>query len=188
MEYKDLEKANAEISFIDVKGKNYADVANRVNAFRKLFPNGGITTEIISNDAGVCIIKATCFDEVGKILSTGTAYEKEGSSFINKTSYIENCETSAVGRALGFIGIGVDNDIASVQEVLNAEQQQIDIKNINKSMVTALKEKCKNDNVPEEIILKKCKVKKFEDLSNKVYSNVVNNWDQVLEIARSSNS
>ena len=63
MEYKDLEKANAEISFIDVKGKNYADVANRVNAFRKLFPNGSITTEIISNDAGVCIIKATCFDE-----------------------------------------------------------------------------------------------------------------------------
>ena len=54
--------------------------------------------------------------------------------------------------------------------------------------MTALKEKCKNDNVPEEIILKKCKVKKFEDLSNKVYSNVVNNWDQVLEIARSSNS
>ena len=89
---------------------------------------------------------------------------------------------------MGFIGIGVDNDIASVQEVLNAEQQQIDIKNITKAMVTALKEKCKKDNVPEEIILEKCKVKKFEDLSNKVYSNVVNNWDQVLEIARSSNS
>ena len=188
MEYKDLEKANAEISFIDVKGKNYADVANRVNAFRKLFPNGSITTEIISNDAGVCIIKATCFDEVGKILSTGTAYEKEGSSFINKTSYIENCETSAVGRALGFIGIGVDNDIASVQEVLNAEQQQIDIINITKAMVTALKEKCKKDNVPEKIVLEKCKVEKFEDLRNKVYSNVVNHWDQVLEIARNSNS
>ena len=188
MEYKDLEKANAEISFIDVKGKNYADVANRVNAFRKLFPNGSITTEIISNDAGVCIIKATCYDEVGKILSTCTADEKEGSSFINKTSYIENCETSAVGRALGFIGIGVDNDIASVQEVLNAEQQQIDIKNITKAMVTALKEKCKKDNVPENIVLEKCKVEKFEDLSNKVYSNVVNHWDQVLEIARSSNS
>lgn len=188
MEYKDLEKVNAEISFIDVKGKNYADVANRVNAFRKLFPNGGITTEVISLESGVCVIKATCFDEKGSVLSTGTAYEKEGSSFINKTSYIENCETSAVGRALGFIGIGVDNDIASVQEVLNAEQQQIDIKSITAVMVKALKDKCKKDNVPEQVILDKCKVTKFEEINNKVYSHIINNWDKVLEVARNSQS
>ena len=181
MFYTDLEKVNAEISFIDVKGKNYADVANRVKAFRKLFPNGGISTDIVSLVDGVCVMTAKCYDEDGKLLSSGTAYEKENSSFINKTSYIENCETSAVGRALGFIGIGVENDIASVQEVLNAEQQQMDEKIITKVMVTALKKKCENDNVPEEVVLKLCKVKSFEEIKNKVYYNVLNNWDKVLE-------
>ena len=69
-------------------------------------------------------MKATCADENGSILGTGTAYEKEGSSFINKTSYIENCETSAVGRALGFAGFGIDTSIASAEEVMNAQYQQ----------------------------------------------------------------
>lgn len=181
MEYKELEKVNAEISFIDIKGKNYADVANRVNAFRKLFPNGCIKTDIVSLENGVCVIKAQCFDENERLLSTGTAYEKEGNSFINKTSYIENCETSAVGRALGFIGIGVENDIASVQEVLNAEQQQVDEKIITKVMITALKKKCENDKVPETVVLNICKVKSFEEIKNKVYYNILNHWDRVLE-------
>ena len=110
-----------------------------------------------------------------------SAYEKEDSSFINKTSYIENCETSAVGRALGFVGIGVDNDIASAQEVLNAEQQQAAEKPITKIMVKALEEKCKSDDVDMSIILQLCKVEKFEDIKCKVYSNLVNNWDKVLE-------
>jgi hypothetical protein len=60
----------------------------------------------------------------GVILGEGTAYEKERSSFINKTSYIENCETSAVGRALGFAGFGIDTSIASLEEVMNAQKQQ----------------------------------------------------------------
>ena len=181
MDYKDLKNVNTDISFIDIKGKNYADVASRVDAFRKLFPNGRISTEIISLENNVCIMKAYCFDENEKLLSTGTAYEKEGSSFINKTSYIENCETSAVGRALGFIGIGVDNDIASVQEILNAEQQQIDEKPITKVMVTALEKKCENDNVPKELILQLCNVESFEKIKNKQYYNVCNNWGKVLE-------
>lgn len=181
MEYKDLEKVNSEISYIDVKGKNYADVANRVKAFRKLFPNGAIITEIVSLEEGICVMKTKCFDEAGNVLATGTAYEKEGSSFINKTSYIENCETSAVGRALGFLGIGVENDIASVQEVLNAEQQQIDEALITKVMVKALKEKCKNENVKEEVVLEICKVDSFEKIKNKVYYNILNNWNKVLE-------
>lgn len=188
MDYEDLKKVNAEIAFIDVKGKNYADVASRVNAFRKLYPEGAIITEIVSSENGVCMIQAKCFDEVGKLLSTGIAQEKEGSSFINKTSYIENCETSAVGRALGFLGIGIENDIASVQEVLNAEQQQTDEKKITKVMIAALKKKCENDKVPISIILGLCKVEKVEDIKNKVYSNILNNWDKVLENANNSNA
>jgi hypothetical protein len=60
----------------------------------------------------------------GVLVATAHAYEKEGSSFINKTSYIENCETSAVGRALGMYGIGIDTSLASADEVANAVTQQ----------------------------------------------------------------
>lgn len=181
MEYKDLEQVNAEISFVDIKGKKYADVANRVKAFRKLHPDGCIHTNLLFNENGVCVMRAECLDKDGHILSTGHAYEKEDSSFINKTSYIENCETSAVGRALGFIGIGVENDIASAQEVMNAEQQQAGEKLITKVMVKALEEKCRKENVSTEVILSLCKVDKFEDIKCKVYSNLINNWDKVLE-------
>jgi len=172
MNYKELEQVNTEISFIDIKGKKYADVANRVRAFRKLFPNGKIVSSIISLENGICVMRAECIDQDGNVLSTGHAYEKEDSSFINKTSYIENCETSAVGRALGFVGIGVENDIASAQEVLNAEQQQVAEKPITNVMVKALEEKCKKDNVDPGVILDLCKVGTFEEIKCKVYSKI----------------
>ena len=69
-------------------------------------------------------MKAIIKDSDGNIKSTGYAYEKEGSTFINKTSFIENAETSAVGRALGFLGIGIDAAIASADEVQNAQLNQ----------------------------------------------------------------
>lgn len=122
--YEDLVKANGLIKTTDVKGKEYAEVPQRVKAFRSLYPNGSITTEILSLADGICVMKATCTDENGTILGTGTAYEKEGSSYINKTSYIENCETSCVGRALGFAGFGIDASIASAEEVMNAQLNQ----------------------------------------------------------------
>lgn len=122
--YEELVKANALIKTTDVKGKEYAEVPQRVKAFRSLYPGGSISTEILSLEGGICVMKATVADENGSILGSGTAYEKEGSSYINKTSYIENCETSAVGRALGFAGFGIDTSIASAEEVMNAQYQQ----------------------------------------------------------------
>ena len=100
MKYEDIQKASKSIKTTDIRGKQYAEVNQRIKAFRMLCPNGCITSEILSNADGVVIMKASVMDEDGKLLGTGTAYEKEGSSNINKTSYIENCETSAVGRAL----------------------------------------------------------------------------------------
>lgn len=120
MEWKDLERINKGLETIDVKNKNYVQVDKRVMAFRELEPNGSITSEIVSNDGGVVVMKATVCGGDGNILGTGYAYEKETASYINKTSYIENCETSAVGRALGFCGIGIDGSIASAEEVANA--------------------------------------------------------------------
>lgn len=125
MTYEQLTKANETIKSTDLgKGKEYVEVNQRIKAFRMLFPDGAITTEIISHADGVVIFKATVSDDLGRVLGTGTAYEKEGSTFINKTSYIENCETSAVGRALAMCGIGIDASVASKEEVENAKLNQ----------------------------------------------------------------
>lgn len=124
--YLDLEKANETIKTTDIKGKGYAEVNQRIKAFRMVYPQGTIETEMISNENGVCIFRANIYDEE-KLLATGTAYEKENSTFINKTSYIENCETSAVGRALGMAGFGIDTSIASAEEMQNAINNQVTI-------------------------------------------------------------
>lgn len=115
-----IKKVNEQLATTDIKGKPYVMVNERIRAFREICPGGTITTEIISLDNGVVTMKATITDENGQVISTGLAYEKESNGYINKTSFIENCETSAVGRALGFAGIGVDESMASAEEVVNA--------------------------------------------------------------------
>ena len=136
MTYEDLIKANESIRTIEIEKKNnktgqvtkkdYAEVFQKIKAFRMLYPEGTITTEIDSIENGVVIFRAFVKDDQGKLLGTGTAYEKEDSSFINKTSYIENCETSAVGRALSMCGIGIDLGVASYEEVANAMLNQVE--------------------------------------------------------------
>lgn len=122
--YEQIITANSGIKTIPVKDKNYAEVPQRIKAFRSVCPNGAIVTELLSCENGVCIFKASVYDEKQVLLGTGTAYEREDSSFINKTSYIENCETSAVGRALGMCGFGIDVSVASAEEVQNAVLNQ----------------------------------------------------------------
>lgn len=108
---------------VNIKGKEYVEVNVRIKAFRDMYPDGSIMTEIVSHQDGVCVVKAIAIVG-GQIRATGHAYEKEGSTFINKTSYIENAETSAIGRCLGCLGIGIDTSVASVEEVANAIKQQ----------------------------------------------------------------
>lgn len=119
-----LDSANKTMRTTDVKGKPYVEVNERIKAFRTMCPSGSISTEIIAMENGIVTMKATVCDEDGKVLGTGLAQEKESSSYINKTSYIENCETSAVGRALGMCGIGIDGSVASAEEVTNAINNQ----------------------------------------------------------------
>lgn len=128
MTFKELQEANKQIQTTNIKGKDYAEVNQRIKAFRMCYPEGFITTTLLSNSDGVCIFRAAVgyYDADGNefILGHGTAYEKEGSTFINKTSYIENCETSAVGRALGMAGFGIDTSVASYEEVATAIANQ----------------------------------------------------------------
>lgn len=164
MEYKDIERVNSELKTTDIKGKQYAEVPQRIQAFRKLFPEGFIRTDVISLENGMVVIKA----EVGegdRILGTGLAYEKEGSTFINKTSYIENCETSAVGRALGMLGIGSETSVASAEEVQNAMVQQEASKPITAVMLKAVRNTMEKNGFKEEKICEYFKLTKLEDMT-----------------------
>lgn len=128
---------------IDIKGKAYVEVNERVKYFLENYEGWSIETELLDNTNGVAIIKATIKDDKGVVRATGHAYENEGSTFINKTSYIENCETSAVGRALGFLGIGIDASIASADEVVNAiNNQQQNQQSVSKLDFNAIREEC----------------------------------------------
>lgn len=111
---------------VDIKGKAYVEVNERLKEFRTnpKYKDFSLESEIVQLENGVCTIKAVIKDATDRIIATGYAQEKENSSFINKTSYIENCETSAWGRALGNLGIGIDTSVASADEVLNAVNNQ----------------------------------------------------------------
>ena len=168
IKFEDLLKANELIDTVDIKGKAYAEVNSRILAFRKLFPMGMITTEIVSLEDGVCVIKATVRSEEGIVLGTGYAYEKENSTFINKTSYIENAETSAVGRALGMVGIGIDTSIASYEETANAianqkpapKAQPVVQEQPAEDYRTELRNFIRNNNLDAQAIAKKCGLNK----------------------------
>lgn len=137
--YEDIKKANAEAKVSPIKDKPYIEVNERIKAFRKVYPEGFIHNTMVSNDNGICIFRSEVgfYTETGekRVLGTGTAFENETSNFINKTSYIENCETSACGRALGMAGYGIDISIASYEEVANAIKQQKQISEVEAEVV-----------------------------------------------------
>ena len=121
--FEDIKKANETIATTNIKGKEYAEVNQRIKAFRMVYPEGSIITELVELENGICTMRAIVKDGENT-LGTGFAQEKESSSYINKTSYIENCETSAVGRALGMCGFGIDTSVCSAEELQNALNNQ----------------------------------------------------------------
>ena len=108
---------------VDIHGKIYLTVARRINDFRDQHPNFGIHSEVISVDTSSVLVKSVITDETGREISSGIAEEIRSASKINKTSAVENCETSAVGRALAFFGMA-GTEIASADEVQAAIAQQ----------------------------------------------------------------
>lgn len=113
---------------VDIKGKEYVMINERIIYFRTSdnYKGWSLVSDVIRHEAGQILIKATIYNDKGIIQATGHAQEKDGDGFINKTSYVENCETSAWGRALGNMGIGIDTSIASAEEVQNAIKQSIE--------------------------------------------------------------
>lgn len=115
---------------INIKGKEYITVNERIKYFNEHFPKWQMLTSypILQDDQ--CLCEAKIFDEDGKEVRNGHAHEfRKGN--INMTSMIENAETSAVGRALGMLGIGIDTSVASADEVRMAIEQQENINVLN---------------------------------------------------------
>jgi len=112
--------------------KDYVDVSERVIAFWELHPKWSLRSGIhhFNEDTGTVLIHAWVTDETGKIRSDGHAYEFQADkkSRVNMTSFVENCETSALGRALGIKGLGTEYGIASANEVRNAKDKEAEMK------------------------------------------------------------
>ena len=109
-----------------IKGKDYVEVNQRLLFFRneKKYEGWGIEIRFLVLDSESCVAQCTIKDDDGYIVAQGTAQEDKSSSRINQTSYVENCETSAVGRALAMLGIGIETSIASSNEVSMAIAKQ----------------------------------------------------------------
>ena len=116
----DLRKTN-------IKGNDYVEVSERVKAYWKLYPKGRIETEMsfFDNDKGFCVFKATVYDNNKEPKGYGHAheYQADKSSMVNRTSYVENCETSAIGRAMAAAGILIEYGMASKEEIDAAKKK-----------------------------------------------------------------
>jgi len=111
----------------NIRGKQYVEVNERIKFFRQedQYKNWTISTDCtIAEDGTQVICKTIIADPEQRVIATGTAHEEKSSSNINKTSFVENCETSAIGRALAVMGIGIDTSIASANEVKDAIAKQ----------------------------------------------------------------
>jgi len=107
---------------INIKGKKYVLVSDRVIYFNDTYPEGSITTELISHpESDNVIVKATVHPDKSPRTFTGYSQAVKGDGMVNKTAALENAETSAVGRALAMMGIGVLDSIASVDEINKAQ-------------------------------------------------------------------
>lgn len=144
----------------NIKGKPYVMVNERLKEFRSnpAFSNWSLESEVVKLDENGCVIKAIIKDDDGVIKATGLAQEDKASSMINKTSYVENCETSAWGRALGNLGIGIDESVASADEVTMAIKKQET--KATAEQIARLRELAVN----EENLCKHYGVKQLEDL------------------------
>lgn len=183
MKFEDLKKVNDELKTVDIGRKPYIQVNDRVQGFRKLYEYGGIETELITYiPDDYCVFKATAYTLLPKddgsverfILATGYAQETvEKNRNINRTSMLENCETSAVGRALGFLGIGSVDSIASADEVNKAQNKAKELDEvIGEELARELAEALMKAGQSPDAVVRYNKVDHLWNLTYEQYNNV----------------
>lgn len=160
---------------INIKGKEYVPVSERIKEFHRLCPDHHIITEIVHYDENSVIMVAKAYDENGNLVGTGHAQEDRGSSMINKTSFVENCESSAIGRLIGIAyGIGIDASVASADEVANAIDRQEALKQkVNKNNISALKMLAEEKGSDMGMILSYCELENVEDMTLEQWQSVM---------------
>lgn len=124
--YEDIKRVNATLQTINIKGKEYVDVATRLHAFLRLYPDWSTdtTVEYFDPEKGIIITKTSIYDENGRLRASDIAMEEQKSSIINRTSYAENSSTSSLGRAIGRLGVGTEKTICSADELNGALEAQ----------------------------------------------------------------
>lgn len=178
-------KANASIKTMSLKGKEYAEVNQRIKAFRMVYPEGTIIVEKVLPDdpikEGYVLMKATVMD-LDVVLASDMAFEERGSSYVNKTSFIENCSTSATGRALGLCGYGIDTSVASYEEVSNAIETQERIKTITKVQAKSITDLAVKKGVTGDAFLERYDVNRTLDLTVEQYADAVRWLDEMEDV------
>lgn len=173
IKFEQIVEANKKLITVDIKGKDYIPVNERVKAFRMLYPNGCIETDIVSADPNGewVAMKTTVYDDDGRKIATGFAHETRNGSMINRSgSMWENCESSSCGRALGFAGLGIDTAICSADELINALAKQQKRMIEEDSYYDALCDLMAQKGVTEEQICKRYKVANLRALSDQQYT------------------
>ena len=143
---------------INIHGKQYVPVSERLIYFRENFKDYSLITEIIefkeieiNGQVKLMVtMKSTIKDKNGREIANGHAYEILGSTNVNKTSFLENCETSANGRALANLGIMIEDNISSADEVINAIEQQnnkVEKQKLSSDKFKAMKEAIKKGDI-----------------------------------------
>ena len=179
MNYEELTMVNDELARTSIKGKPYVMVNDRVQGFRKLYPEGQIITELVDYKAGeYCVMRCTVLEGDGMLLATGYAQETVSKNQnINRTSMLENCETSAVGRALGFLGIGSVESIASADEVNKAINKAEELDSvIGESLAADLVADLVAAGQSPDIVVKFNKVSDLSQLTFEQYDNVIKRY------------
>ena len=176
--------SNYKFKTTNIRGKQYVEVNERIKFFRQeeQYKNWSLITEFTVLDEAQCVCKASIVDASNRIISTGHAHEVQGSSNINKTSYVENCETSAIGRALAMLGIGIDTSIASANEVSDAIAKQSGESSLSSSSsakVKLVQEKFDTD-PPENIMDKAVAYIKSQTDKKKAFESIVSKYGDSL--------
>lgn len=120
-------KMTNKLPTIDIKGKDYVQVKDRVIFFNEKYDAGMIQTKLVSEpDAQMVVMMAKVTPDISspERYFTGYSQAKWGDGMVNTSAAMENAETSAVGRALGMMGIGVIESIASADEMTKATSER----------------------------------------------------------------
>lgn len=181
-----IEKANSEVKMTNIKGKAYAQVWQRVKAFRKVYPKGSIKTEIVAQGDNLDFVrmKAYVYDfDGGNMLGMSEHMEKKvnnGKFDINDLDILGNCETSVVGRALGFAGFMGNGEIASVEDMQKVEGASSDTKQATSTKDPKFASKSQKDLIKAKVdegrlsnILFKIGVASIDDLTVKQASDII---------------